>query len=407
VFLVLLATTALAGLRARPGGTLQVALVSPAASVEPLTADAPIDTFRLLLTHQPLCRLVDAARTNGSLRLTVPASVEPKLVTDALQRVQSSTAPARGLLTPVTTWTTTGHTIELQLKGPAPDLERSLCHPAFAIPVAPFRAKGTKLEAFDEQPFGRPHLDAVVLQSSDLRTAERLFAQRRVQVVIGAATSEDAPQLFATALVLGPGLSALRAAIDSTVDRADLARFFVAAPAGPLPGLLPPSLGGSLTPPTAAKPAPLVPPRELALLFDEGAAHEKAIAQRLQVKLQPLGYRLALRPTPRAQLRTHPPGEGEVTLQSLALPPSPTGALVLWLELAGQRARIPSLLQQLAAAPDLDARAREVAGTLGAELSLIPLVTRGLGVTAAKDVQHLTRDALGLPRLDDVFFSVE
>jgi hypothetical protein len=406
--LVVLATTALAGLRARPGGTLQVALVAPSATVEPLTADAPIDAFRLLLTHQPLCRLVDASRpSSNTLRLTTPSSVDPKLVTEALQRVQASSLPARGLLTPVTGWSVTGRHVDLQLKGASPDLERSLCHPAFALPVAPFRAKGARLEAFDEQPFGRPHLDAVVLQSSDARTAERLFAQRRVSVVVGAATTEDVPQLFATALVLGPGLSGLRAAIDSTVDRSDLARFFVTGPAGPLPGLLPPHLGGAVTQAAPARPAPLSPPRELALFFDEDAAHERAIAQRLQVKLQPLGYRLSLKPTPKAQLRARAPAENEVSLQSLALPPTPTGALVTWLELAGQHARIPSLLQQLAAAPELDAKARDVAGALGAELPLVPLVTRGLGVTAAKDLQHLTRDALGLPRLDDVFFSVE
>jgi hypothetical protein len=61
------------------------------------------------------------------------------------------------------------------------------------------------------------------------------------------------------------------------------------------------------------------------------------------------------------------------------------------------------VVQQVAAAPDPDARARELAVQLTGELAIIPLVTRGLGVTASKDVQHLTRDVLGLPRLDDVF----
>ena len=406
--LFLLATTALAGSRAHPGGTLQVALVSPSASVDPLTADSPVDALRLMLTHQPLCRVVELSRPSGNLlRLTTPASIDPKLVTDALQRVSTTTTAARGFLVPVSTWTVNGRNVDLQLKGPAPDLEKILCHPAFAIPVGAFRAKGDRLEAFDEQPSGRPHLDAVVLQAADARTAERLFAQRRVQLVLGAATSDDVVQLFATAVVLGPGLGNLKAAVESTTDRGDLARFFVAGPAGPLPGLLPPSLAPQVPAPPTAKPAPLNPPRELTLLFDEEAAHEKSIAQRLQVKLQPLGYRLALKPTPRAALRGRSPGEGEVFLQSFALPPSPTGALVLWLELAGQHARIPAVLQQLAAAPDADARARELALTLGPELPVIPLVTRGLGVAAAKDVQHLTRDALGLPRLDDVFFAAE
>lgn len=408
LILIILATLAYAGSRAHPGGTLQVALVSPSAAVDPLTADAPVDALRLLLTHQLLCKVVELSRPLPNvLRLNTPPSIDPKLVTDALQRVSTTTTAARGLATPIASWTVKGRAVELQLKGPSPDLERMLCHPAFSIPVGAFRAKGDKLEAWDEQPLGRPHVDAVVLQAADARTAERLFAQRRVQLVLGAATADDVSQLFATAVVLGPGLGALRAAVESTIERQDLARFFVPGPAGPLPGLLPSSLAPQTAPTPVAKPAPLVPPRELALLFDEEAAHEKSIAQRLQVKLQPLGYRLALKPTPRAQLRTRVPAEGEVFLQSIALPPTPSGALLMWLELAGQHTRIPAVLQQLAAAPDVDARARELAVQLGPELPLIPLVTRGLGVTASKEVQHLTRDALGLPRLDDVFFATE
>lgn len=407
--LVILATTAaVAGNRARPGGTLQVAIIAPSAAVDPLSADAPVDALRLLLTHQPLCRVVELSRPSTNvLRLSTPPSIDPRLVTEALQRVSTTTTAAHGFLVPVASWTVTGRNVELHLKGPAPDLERMLCHPAFAVPVGAFRARGSALEAFDEQPAGRPHLDAVVLQPADARTAERLFAQRRVQLVLGAASSDDVVQLFATAVVLGPGLGGLRAAIESTTDRGDLARFFVTGPAGPLPGLLPPSLAPQLPAEVVARPAPLAPARELTLRFDEEAAHEKSIAQRLQVKLQPLGYRLALKPTPRSALRTRSPGEGEVFLRSLALPPTATGALVLWLALAGQEARIPALLQQLAAAPDLDARARELALQLAPELPLIPLVTRGLGVIAAPEVQHLTRDALGLPRLDDVFFAAE
>ncbi len=406
--LILLATAAHAGNRARPGGTLQVALVSPSASVEPLTADAPVDALRLLLTHQLLCRVVEPSRpAPGILRLTTPPSVDPKLVTDALQRVFTATTPVRALLASVASWSVSGRVVDLQLKGAAPDLERSLCHPAFAIPLGAFQVKGTRLEAFDEQPAGRPHLDALVLQAADARTAERLFAQRRVQLVVGAATPDDVSQLFVTALALGPGLAALKPAIESTTDRADLARFFVAGPAGPLPGLLPATLAPQLPVATAIRPAPLTPPRELSLLFDDEAPHERSIAQRLQVKLQPLGYRLALKATPRAQLRGRLPVEGEVLLQSFVLPPSPAGALLMWLDLGGQRARIPSVLQQLAAAPDVDARARELALQLAGELPVIPLVTRGLGVTASKDVQHLTRDVLGLPRLDDVFLAAE
>lgn len=404
IALSLLATTALGGNRARPGGTLQVALVSPAAAVDPLTADAPVDTLRLLLTHQLLCRLVDISHpTATTLRLTTPPSVDPKLVTEALNRVSTSTTPVRALLATAGNVTIKDRAVELQLKQATPDLERILCHPAFSIPLGNFKAKGTKLEAFEDQPTGRPHLDAVVLQTSDARTVERWFAQRRVHLVAGAATTEDVTQLFVTALVAGPGLAPpLKTAIDSSVDRADLARFFVTAPAGALHSLLPASLGGPTSATAPARPAPLPVPREVTLFFDEEALHERNIAQRLQVKLQPLGYRIALKPVPRAQLRSRAAGENELVIHSFALPPSTLGTLLVWLELGGQRARIPAVVQQVAAAADPEGKARELAAQLTAELSVIPLVTRGLGVTASKDVQHLTRDVLGLPRLDDV-----
>ena len=402
--LALLATTAFAGNRVRQGGTLHIALVSPAAAVEPLTADAPVDTLRLLLTHQLLCRVVELSRPSSTqLRITTPPSLDPKLVTDALNRVQNAAGPARALLSGVTGWTITGRTVDLQLKQGAPDLERILCHPSFAIPFGAFRAKGSQLEAFDEQPLGRPHLDALVLKASDARTVERWFAAKSVQVIAGAATTEDVPQLFVTALALGPGLSGVRTAIEATVDRGDLARFFVSAPSAGLTSLLPPALATSATPTTPPKPAPIAPPRELTLRFDDAAPHEKAIAQRLQVKLEPFGYRVALKPLARPELPGHPAQDNELVLHSFALPPSPTGALLMWLELGGQRARIPSVLQQLATATDADAKAQELAMQLGAELPLVPLVTRGLGVTTARQVQHLTRDVLGLPRFDDVF----
>ncbi|MFO0596586.1 MAG: peptide ABC transporter substrate-binding protein [Myxococcaceae bacterium] len=403
---VLVASLALAGNHARPGGTLQVALVSPAAAVEPLTADAPVDALRLLLTHQLLCRVVEFSRPSPSLlRLTALPGVDPKLVTEALNRVATGASPARALLASAGPWTVNGRAIDLPLKQPTPDLERALCHPAFAVPLGAFKTQGNKLLAFEEQPLGRPNVDQVVLQASDARTVERWLGQRRVQLAAGAATNEDVAQLFVTVLQLGPGLSPLKAAVESSIDRADLARFFVPSPSGAMTGLLPPTLSSLPAPAAPAKPPALTVPRELTLLFDEEAAHERNIAQRLQVKLQPLGYRLALKATPRAQLRARAPGENEVFLQSLALPPSPAGALLVWLELGGQHARLPAVLQQLAAAGDVDQKARELALQLGAELPIVPLVTRGLGVSATRDVQHLTRDVLGLPRLDDVFLA--
>lgn len=385
----LLSLSAFAGARHKPGGTISIALVSPAAAVDALSADAPVDAFRLSLTQQPVCRLVEFSRPSPqTLRLS--ANVEPKLVVEALARGGVLAAQLGAV-------TVNGRELDVALKSPAPDVEKTLCHPAFSVPVAPFKATGGKLEAFIDQPLGRPYLDAVTLTATDARGAERLFAQRRVQAVAGSATPTGAPQLFVTALLLGPGSAHLRAAIESGIDREQLARLFVPAPSSPLHGLLPDS--APLTP--TAKPAPLTTAQELTLRFDESAEHEKALAQRLQVKLQPFGYRVALKPVTRAQLKGGPPAAGEFSLRSFALPPSQSGALLAWLQVAGQGARAPSLLPQLDSAP------RDVAAQLARELPVIPLVTRGLGVTVTRDVQHLTFDAMGLPRFDDVFLGAE
>lgn len=389
VLVALLSFAAFAGSRHKPGGTLSIALVSPAASVDPLSADAPVDAFRLSLTHQPVCRLVEFSRpTPTTLRLS--ANVEPKLILEALARGGALSAQ-------LGTITVNGRDLDVALKSAAPEIEKTLCHPVFSVPVAPFKTTGNKLEASIDQPLGRPYLDALTLTATDARGAERFFAQRRVQAVAGSATPTGAPQLFVTALVLGPDSAHLRAALESGVDREQLARLFVPAPSSPLYGLLPDSVAAAPT----AKPAALATPRELTLLFDANAEHEKALAQRLQVKLQPFGYRVALKPVPRSELKSAPLKPGEFALRSFALAPSSSGALLVWLQLAGQSGRAASLLSKLDTAP------QELAAQLAKELPVIPLVARGLGVTVTNDVQHLTFDAMGLPRFDDVYLGAD
>jgi hypothetical protein len=228
-------------------------------------------------------------------------------------------------------------------------------------------------------------------------------------VVLGSAKPDDAAQLFVVTLVLPAALAPhLRQALDATVDRADLVRFFLRSPAAPLPGLLPPALGGpTALPPLGPRPPRAAPERSVTVRYEAEADEQRAIAERLQVKLQPLGYRVALRGLSRQALRERPPGPDELTLAALLLPPSPAAALAVLAHLAGEPERVPALQQALAAAADPDARARELAATLASELRLWPVATRGLGVSAARDVQHLTRDSLGLPRLDDVSLAPE
>jgi peptide/nickel transport system substrate-binding protein len=407
---LLLAAPALAGGRPRFGGTLSISLVAKAVEPRPLYADAPTDAVALALTHAPLCRLVEVGEpAGGALPLTLRAGVEAAEVTAALQRVAGSSTPYRALLTGVAGWKVAARSIELTLTGATADLPRALCHPAFSIAAGPFRG-AEPLTANADAAEGRPYLDVVHVTAADAREAERLFAQRRSGLLVGgAARADDAPQLFVTLLVLPAPLAPhLAPAIASTIDREDLVRFFLRPPAAPLTSLLPTALGGPGAAPAAPqRPPPLAPAREIAVTWDEGNALERAIAERLQVKLQPLGYRVALKAQARALVRARPPDAAEVTLQSLLLPASPTAALAVLLEAAGQRARIGPALAAISTAKDPDARAREFAVELLPQLPLVPLATRGVAVSAAKDVRHLTRDALGLPRLDDVFLAPE
>jgi hypothetical protein len=322
------------------------------------------------------------------------------------QRLQASGAPAAAMLEGVTRVQESGRAVEL-INAPA-DLERALCHPAFWTSGGPFRAGPRGLVAVAEQPEGRPYVDQLVLTPNDARAAERLLAQRRVQVVLGSSQADDAPQLFVLSLIFHPGLAPhLRESLEATIDRADLVRFFVRPPSAPMAGLLPAALGGpAAAPRRPTRPATLSPPREVTLLFDAGADDERAIAERLQLKLQPRGYRVALKGLGRAELRAHRPAEAELVLVSALLPPSPAMATAVMLALAGQRARISALHAALAGA-EPDAAARAFALQVLPELPLWPLATRGLGVTTSAEVRHLTRDPLGLPRLDDVFLSPE
>ncbi len=470
LLLVLAACAALGGGRAHYGGTLQVCLVTRGTTADALLVNSPTDAAGLALTRTPLCRLVQTARpTPTTLRLTLPETLAPGPVVALLQRLQRSPSPLSAMLEGVTRIAPAGHAVEL-VNAPV-DLERALCHPAFSVPVGPFRAGGKGLvaphseaERFDQPPSpqaaragsppaaqprsaraesrgaavdcardernpldpcaqllaavdelleGRPYVDQVSVTLTDGRAAERLLAQGRAHVGLGLGQANDVPQLFVLSLVFGPGLAPhLRATLEATIDRTDLVRFFVRPPSAPMVGLLPESLAG-ITPAAGGRtprPAPLTVPSEVTLWFDVAAEDERAIAERLQLKLRPLGYRVALKGVPREELHSRPPRERELQLTTTLLPPAPAAATAVMLALAGERGRIAQLqaaLVGLANPLEVDSAARQFAQAVLPELALWPLATRGLGVTTSADVRHLTRDPLGLPRLDDVFLSAE
>ena len=380
--LLLTGTVAMAGGRPRYGGQLDIAAITKSNELDPLFADSPVEAALSSLSSTPICRLTEFSRPSPlTLRLT---TVHAALINTALTRAKTEATPYRAFLTSIKAISVTSTGLDLALDAPAPWLEEALCHPSLSVPLAPY-VKGA---ANSRHPAGRPYPDTLVIQRTDSRTAERLLTGQKTQVVVGSAAASDAPQLFATYAVVAPGkdMLALRDAIDATTERADLARFFVRPPASPLFSILPPALGGSTAaPPRLPKPSPQKVAREVMISFDGANDDHRAIAEKLQVKLQPLGFRLSLKPLTKNELwASLPPGNAAaLSLRTVLLPASVPAAM--------------TVLSSLGYTTEANA-----AVTL-----VIPLCVQGVGVSTANDVQNFHRDSLGLPRLDDVFLSSE
>jgi MarR-like DNA-binding transcriptional regulator SgrR of sgrS sRNA len=226
--------------------------------------------------------------------------------------------------------------------------------------------------------------------------------------------SPSAPALFATYLVYRPAHAGaeLRTVLEQAIDPQDLVQHFVTAPAVPMTQLLPPALLGGpapATPPTG--PAPRAPGRELTLLYDSALDEHRAVGERIQVRLHDRGYRVALKAVSRAELRARwASGDFDLLLQSLLMPPVPSAALALVIELGGRHDLLAVELGALGAQADAgarDARARERAAALRPALSLLPLYARAPQLAASGAVQSLRPDGFGLPMLDQVFLSQE
>jgi hypothetical protein len=300
-------------------------------------------------------------------------------------------------------------------------MDRALCHPALALPLTtvapslgPFSATAAKglLEARLGYPEGRPYLDRVLLTPTDERGLTRMWTARQVQLALGAlpeAGVVTGPALYATYLTFSPRRvpTDFRQAFESAIDRDDLTRLFVRAPAAPMPHLLPPAL---LT--QAPRSRPAAPPssggRAVTLLYDAANEDQRAVAERIQVKLHDRGYKVALEPLPRPILRARwARGDFDLMLQSLLLPPVPGPALAVVLDAAGRKDLLGVELPLIGAVADptaRDGRARDRAVALGPTVPIIPLYAQGLGMRAVPELGGLVMDAQGLPLLDGVYF---
>ncbi|WP_224243754.1 ABC transporter substrate-binding protein [Hyalangium gracile] len=437
--LLLGATPGLAAGRLPYGGELRVAHTGSTEPLgDPTLADSPVRATLFGLQSRPVCRLDtsgaphlgiarDVSRPMAqTVRLTLPSLALASTLARAWTRISGPEAPTpyRALLFPVQgearQLSSSGAIVELPLSFPWPDMERALCHPALALPLTtvapslgPFAATATpgRLEARLGYPEGRPYLDRLVLTATDERGLARMWGAREVQLALGVRPEPGvltSPPLYATFLTFSPRRvpADFRQAFESAIDREDLTRLFVRAPAVPMPHLLPPALLSQ-----APRPRPAAPPssggRTVTLLYDATNEDQRAVAERIQVKLHDRGYKVALEPQPRNILRSRwAKGDFDLMLQSLLLPPVPGPALAVVLDAGGRKdllgVELP-LIGSVADATARDARARERAVALAPSVPILPLYAQGLGVRTAPELGGLVLDAQGLPVLDGVY----
>lgn len=454
---VLIASLAMASLphaasRARYGGTLRIAVSAAPYEADPLLADSPIDAALLGMVSRSICSLDGPHRVRPTLareisrtaplRLRVAlrphltfASGAPVAPTDlaaswSRPSLPGAPSPYRALLFPlraqrrISASMESSHAIDLELAFPWPDLEASLCHPSLAIapassprsagigPYIPARTGGM-YEANLAFPAGRPYPDRALVSFADERGVARLLELKQADVALGQGETQlfgSASALYATYLVFQPDRvgSQFRQAFEASIDRSDLTRLFVRGPSLPMTALLPPALMPQQSQNRPSAPA-ISSAREISLAFDRSVPDQRAVAERIQVKLHDLKYKIALRPVARSQLRTlWATGEYDLILHALLLPPTPAPALAVAIDGAGRHDLLASELPPLGAIADdaaRDAAARERAKILERTLPSIPLYVQALGATLSPAVVGLHADGQGLPALDDCFLA--
>lgn len=425
--------------RARDGGTLRVALL-PEVRGDAL-GDTPEGAVLQGLLAAPLCRLDGAGRPEPVLasvertgdgasvtlrpaaRFASGASLTAGELARAWTRAMDRSPAARAALAAVrdpARWLESqagsrSAALALPLAYAWPDLEVSLCHPALSptladgpvpdgvglyLPEGPERAR-----ASPSFPVGRPHPDALALSLLSRRAAQRALESHAAQVLLGDGGDLSAPLLFGTYLVARPASRPLLSQLERRLDRAALVRSFVGGPAAPMPGLLPPALGGATQPLAAAGSAR--GSGSATLLFVDRPA-QRAIAERLQILLRDSGVQLTLRPRAAETLdREWRAGGGDLALRSVLVPPLPALALAAVLELAGDAETTRRELGALGAIADPDARAvraRERAVQLAEVLPVLPLHVEGLRARLDPALVDVRRDGFGLWVLDDAWW---
>jgi peptide/nickel transport system substrate-binding protein len=284
---------------------------------------------------------------------------------------------------------------------PLPELPWLLAAPALALPGAgPFtaapRAPGAPaiLVHNDRHHRGRPFADELRVEAVDARAAARQLEQGGLDLVLrpeaaGPRARPLAPLVVTGAALqparLGAGAAAVRAAL-AAVDRAELARRFVRGPAEPLRTLVPPALLAG-APPEAPGLVAAAAPARIALLADASEPDQRALAERLQVKLFDRGVRATVELVDGARHRARlAAGDYDVALVTVhvqALRPALAAGQIACAIRGADAAR-----RTVAALAGLEGDAAlAAADQAGRALDLVPLVATGLRLSAAPALQ--------------------
>jgi peptide/nickel transport system substrate-binding protein len=245
---------------------------------------------------------------------------------------------------------------------------------------------------------GRPFADALEVHARELRVVTRLLEKGELDLALRpepvGPRGAPLPALGVTVAIvnaerLGAAAEPLRRAL-AAIDRAELAQRFVRGAAEPLATFVPPALLPGTPPPTPTSGPAGAPPQRILLLADVAAADQRALAERIQVKLFDRGVRAALdlvdgESRLHARLAAKDWDVALVRVSVLAPDAALAAGQVAWVTRGAAAARrVTAELAQLppdAALAALDRLARE--------LGIVPLVAAGLRASTGASLQGL------------------
>ena len=347
--LLTLPGTARAGVRPAYGGEIRVQLPAPPRIADPAQAVDPADVLLVRAVHATPLTIDEAGHLAPGLLEEVPVAAaggrafrlrlraglrfadgSPLAAPDlaaSLTRLLSRDAPNAWVALPVLgadaflagraatlagVQVLSDRELLVTLAFPLPEWPYALATPAASVisprggGAGPFQlqsldAAGARLLPNPLHWRGRPFADRLTLSGAEARASARALSRGEVDLVLrpeaASPLATPTPALLATVAAvngrrLGAGAEPVRRLLDS-LDRAELGQRFARGPSAPLACLVPQAL---LPPPGPAEAAgaPGAAPARLVLLASSAAPDQRAVAERIQVRLFDAGVRAAL-----------------------------------------------------------------------------------------------------------------